>query len=193
MSAQCIAAERTSFSLMTPSGNRIEEIALQIFARLRHDTAPKYGSQPWRRPHAGAQPLAQCRRRCDADIAVMQSMRGLLPPARVALARCAATASPTEQVRPSHGSAGDCFGARRSADGCLRRVARSDCGGARCRQKDRAASRHLGYQRDVRPSATCASDAVDGTRCTAAKRQSLAVQTVDLGEGKAIACGDKQF
>jgi hypothetical protein len=39
----------------------------------------------------------------------------------------------------------------------------------------------------------CVSDAVNGARCAASKRQRLVAQAVDLGGGKAIACGDKQF
>jgi len=51
----------------------------------------------------------------------------------------------------------------------------------------------LAIGEDMRPSVTCTSDAVNGVRCAASKRQRLIVQTVDLGGGKAIACGDKQF
>jgi hypothetical protein len=61
------------------------------------------------------------------------------------------------------------------------------------RRKDRAASPHLAIGEDVWPSVTCASDAGDGVRSAASKRQSPVAQTVDLGGGKAIACGVKQF
>jgi hypothetical protein len=67
---------------MRPSADRIEEIALQIFARLRHDTAQPHlttfamsalGTQP-ALPEVGLE--SEMRR--DADIDVKQSVRGLL-------------------------------------------------------------------------------------------------------------------
>jgi hypothetical protein len=42
-------------------------------------------------------------------------------------------------------------------------------------------------------SAVTGSDAVDGAHCATSKCQRVVTRTVDLGKGKAIACGNRQF